>query len=255
MLSKLLAHPLTRGLDIDAPETSALRARIIREKAFLHRIYGEWYEMLMSTLPRIPGQVIELGSGGGFLAERLPGVITSEVFFLPFVRLVASGLALPLQSSSLRSILMIDVLHHLPDLPRFFREAGRTVKPGGVLAMIEPWNSPWSSLIYRHLHHETMDTTAQDWTLSGSRPLKDANIALPWIVFKRDKSRFEKEFPEWRLIHVRPFMPLRYLLSGGISLRSLMPGWSFGFWTGVEKLAGPLAAKSGMFAHIVLEHT
>jgi SAM-dependent methyltransferase len=252
MLNRFLAHPLTRGLDIDAPETTELRARIIQEKGFLRKIYEEWYAELISSVPRISGPVLELGSGGGFLRKVLPGVFTSDVFFLPLVSMVASGIALPIKSVTLRAIIMVDVFHHLPDVQRFFKEAARTIVRGGVITMIEPWNSAWSNLIYKRLHHERMDETAE-WTSSGTRPLSDANIALPWIVFKRDEVRFASEFPEWKVVQLHPLMPFRYLLSGGISMRSLMPSWSFGFWHGVERLASPLAPKTGMFAKIVLE--
>jgi hypothetical protein len=46
MLKKLLAHPLTRGLEPDDPRTTELRRRIIRGKKFLHRINEEWYEIV-----------------------------------------------------------------------------------------------------------------------------------------------------------------------------------------------------------------
>jgi hypothetical protein len=45
-------------------------------------------------------------------------------------------------------------------------------------------------------------------------------------------------------------MPLGYLLSGGVSMRGLMPGWTYGAWRAVDRLLSPSMA---MFAHIVLE--
>ena len=48
-------------------------------------------------------------------------------------------------------------------------------------------------------------------------------------------------------------MPFRYLASGGGSLRSLSPGWSYGLWRGVEGLLAPLASQLAMFALIVVE--
>jgi hypothetical protein len=35
LLKKWLSHPLTRGLDIDNPQTTELRRQIIRSKPFL----------------------------------------------------------------------------------------------------------------------------------------------------------------------------------------------------------------------------
>ena len=72
MLQGWLAHPLTRGLDIDDPRTTELRRSIIRYKKFLRRIYEEWYTALAGALPEVQGPVLELGSGAGFLREYIP---------------------------------------------------------------------------------------------------------------------------------------------------------------------------------------
>jgi len=60
MLSAWLAHPLTRGLDIDDPYTTQLRLQIIRGKVFLRKIYEEWYAAIGASLPTGSGQVLEL---------------------------------------------------------------------------------------------------------------------------------------------------------------------------------------------------
>ena len=48
-------------------------------------------------------------------------------------------------------------------------------------------------------------------------------------------------------------MPFRYLASGGVAMRSLSPGWSYGIWHGVERLLAPLDGQLAMFALIVVE--
>jgi hypothetical protein len=75
---------------------------------------------------------------------------------------------------------------------------------------------------------------------------------LPWIVFARDRATFEREFPQWIVEEITPGMPLRYLLSGGISLRTLMPGWTFAAWRGVERVLMPVMDDVAMFARILL---
>lgn len=148
---------------------------------------------------------------------------------------------------------MTDVLHHLPRVREFFTEATRCIKPGGVIAMIEPWVSNWSRLCYKYLHHEPFSPDATEWEFSSSGPLSDSNSALPWIMLERDRGEFEREFPMWQIQIIRPFMPFRYLISGGVSLRSMMPGWSFGFWRMVERLLTSYMERLGMFALIVLK--
>jgi hypothetical protein len=156
---------------------------------------------------------------------------------------------MPFGDASLRGVVMTDVLHHLPRVREFFREAGRCVEVGGVVAMIEPWASGWGKFIYRRFHHEPFETQAQAWEFPASGPLSGANGALPWIVFRRDREVFEREFPQWRIERVEPTMPLRYLVSGGVSMRPLAPGWSYGMFKMVDRL---LARRAGMFVKIVL---
>lgn len=255
MVSRWLAHPLTRGIDIDDPRFVSVRRRVVREKRFLRKIYEEWYAAIVKALPSGDGPVLELGSGGGFLEESVPGLITSELQTCPHVRVVLDGQALPLCDGSLRAIAMTDVLHHLPDSRRFLKEAARCVRRGGRVVMIEPWASAWSSLIYRRLHHEPFRPGAAEWEFPRGGPLSAANMALPWIMFVRDRNQFEREFPQWRVVSLSPFMPFRYLLSGGVSMRSLMPAWTFVLWRMVENVLTPWSEHLGMFAHIVLERT
>jgi ubiquinone/menaquinone biosynthesis C-methylase UbiE len=195
------------------------------------------------------GRVLELGSGAGFLREFIPDVITSEIFHFSGVNVVLDAQQMPLPDSGLRAIVMTDVLHHIPAVRRFFAEATRTVRSGGVIAMIEPWYSGWSKLVLTNLHHEPFRPDATEWEFATSGPLSGSNQALPWIVFHRDRAVFEKEFSQWQIEQVRPFMPLRYLMSGGVSMRSLVPAFSFGLFKALER---PIESSMAMFAHIVL---
>jgi Methylase involved in ubiquinone/menaquinone biosynthesis len=252
MLKVLLAHPLTRGLDIDDPETTNLRRQIIQEKSFLRQVYVEWYQLIAAWLPSDDGAVLELGSGAGFMGEFVPNLITSELFCCPNIRMVSSGLSLPFRPRSLRGIVMTNVLHHLPQPRLFFSEASRCVRPGGIIAMIEPWVTPWSRFVYTRLHHEPFQPDARSWELPTTGPLSGANGALPWIIFARDQAQFKQALPQWRIELIKPIMPFRYLLSGGVSLRALSPGWSFGLWRQVENALDSLRNLLSMFAQVRL---
>jgi SAM-dependent methyltransferase len=252
MIKSILAHPLTRGMDIDDPRTTELRLQIVRSKRFLRKIYEEWYRDIVAGLPPCDGPVLELGSGAGFLGEFIPGLITSEIFATPGAALVMDAHAMPVRDGGLRAIVMTNVLHHLARPSRFFAEATRCVKPGGAMIMIEPWVTAWGRWVYTHLHHEPFDPEAPRWEFPQTGPLSGANGALPWILFVRDREKFERDFPMWRVKSIRPIMPFRYLVSGGVSRRSLTPGWSFEIWSALEKCASPFMHRLGMFAHIVL---
>lgn len=248
----IFKHPLTGNLELDDPQTTILRKKIIQQKSFLKKIYEEWYEWIVTELPEGDGPVLELGSGAGFLDEYISGLITSEVFFCPIVKIVLDGCKMPFADLSLKTIVLIDVLHHLPDSEAFLYEAQRCLRVGGRLIMIEPWVTPWSRIIYKYLHHEPFDPQTKYWSFPSTGPLSDANSALPWIIFNRDRIYFERTFPRLDLSEIIVEMPFRYLISGGISMISFMPGHSFGLWKKIEHYLSPLNSKLGMFAKIIL---
>jgi SAM-dependent methyltransferase len=257
MMKKMVAwlkHPLTRGVDIDSPENTRLRFQIVKEKGFLSRLYDDWYRTIVACLPREPeGRVLELGSGAGHLKKFLPGLITSEILQISGVDIIADGCRLCFKAASLQGIVMVDVFHHLPDVRSFLKEAGRCVKPGGAVVMIEPWVSPWSRMIYGHLHHEPIQPQAPRWELTNGGPLSQSNSALPWIVFNRDRSVFEREFPIWRLKSLKLHTPWCYLLSGGVAFRLSVPANFFTLCRRVEHALDPWMNYWAMFATIAIE--
>ena len=170
-------------------------------------------------------------------------MLSSEIVAWQGVSLVVDAHALPFPAGRLRAVVMTNVFHHLPNARGFLREAARAVRPGGAVVMVEPWVTAWSRLVYRHLHEEPFEPDAAEWEFPSSGPVSGANNALPWIVFARDRARLERD---------EPFMPISYLLSGGMSYRSLMPGFSYALWRAAESAAAPLMGALAMFALVVL---
>jgi SAM-dependent methyltransferase len=253
MTNSWLANPLTYGLDPDDPRMPSIRRQVILGNGFLHRVYLEWYQHLKNSILDVDGAMVELGSAGGFLPDVIPDLYTTDIFFYPETKITLDGQFLPFADGSLKAIFMTNVMHHIQDNRLFFSEAARCIRKKGCIAMIEPWCTPWSTLIYNVLHHEPFDPTASDWKLESHGPLKTANDALPWIIFGRDREKFDTEFPEWSVKEIKLIMPFRYLVSGGISLRQLMPVWSFPFWTYLEMILSPVDNLLSMFAFIKLE--
>lgn len=200
----------------------------------------------------VGGPFLELGSGGGFLKEYMPDLITSEILQISDVDIILDGHRLPFKKAALRGIVMFDVFHHLADVKSFFSAAADCVKPGGTIVMMEPWNTAWSRRIFQHLHHEPFLPDATDWHFPDGGPLSMSNQALPWIVFERDRREFERQCPQWQLHEITPDYPFCYLLSGGLAYRSFMPGFLFEFWRSVEAILTPWMRHWAMFAKIVL---
>jgi SAM-dependent methyltransferase len=155
---------------------------------------------------------------------------------------------MPFAAGSLRAIVMTNVMHHLPHVRSFLAEASRCLRRDGRILMIEPWVTPWSRFIYRYFHHEPFLPDTVDWGFSATGPLSGANMAMPWIVLERDRIKFEAEFPELRVERIRPFLPFRYLVSGGVTMRSMMPGFTHSAWFGLERALESQMSYLGLFA-------
>jgi SAM-dependent methyltransferase len=255
MLFDLLRIKYPDNLTIDNPEVTGLRKDVLKEKVFLRKIYEEWYGLIASALPRVEGEVLEVGSGPGFFQDVVEEAICSEAFFGTNTDIVMDACEMAFRPGTLRAIVLTDVLHHLPKPRSFFSEAVRCLKPAGVIIMIEPWVTSWSRFVYQRLHYEPFCETTREWEFNGTGPLSGANSALPWIVFARDRSRFEQEFPQLKVESITPMMPFRYLLSGGVSYKSLQPGCTFSLWRGIERALKPLMGTLAMFARIVITRT
>ena len=251
-LVDLLRIPALRGVDLDDPATTLLHRRIIQSKPFLKRLYLEFYSHLGREVPDPDvKRIVELGSGGGFIKEIYPSVITSEILQLDGVDVVFSALQMPFASATVDAFFMIDVFHHVPDSARLLSELERCLKPGGTVVLIEPANTLWSRFCYTRFHHEAFDPQA-GWTLEEGRALSCANGALPWIVFLRDRDRLRRDAPGLRVTEIRPHTPIRYLASGGLSMRQLVPNWAFVPLTVFEHLLSALNPLVGMFYKIVI---
>ncbi len=226
--------------------------KIILEKKFLKKLYLEWYSVFLDTRISVSkGKCVELGSGGGFLKDREPSIITSDVLPLPHVDMTFSALKMPFDDGELSALFMLDTFHHIPDSLQFLKEANRVLKSGGKIIMIEPANSWWGRIIYKNFHHEPFDEKG-GWQIPESGPMSGANGALPWIVFERDIELFNKEFPELKIESTNYHTPLRYLLSGGVSYKSFLPGFTFGFFTFIDRLLSSLTKQLSMFVTICI---
>jgi SAM-dependent methyltransferase len=242
-LRNMLTHRLARGIDIDSAEATVIHARLIREKGFLRRLYLHYYDEYEATVARAApgGIVLEVGAGGGFYGKIRPSLVSLDLRPGANVDILGSALALPVRSESTSAIVLLNVLHHLPDPTSFFRECERILKPGGRVCLIEPYAGPLSRHLTRPLHHEPWDE-AGDWTLPPSGPLTGANMALPSIIFQRDRARYQAEFPNLPVDRLRLHKIILYLLSGGVSMRSFVPGALFRPILALEHLLAPAAS-------------
>lgn len=147
---------------------------------------------------------------------------------------------------------MMNVFHHIPDVEAFLNEARRCLAPGGRLLIVDQYPGWLGRGIYRHLHHEPFDADAKEWRFETKGPLSGANGALAWMVFVRDRARFESRFPELKMADLRPHSPLRYWLAGGLKAWCLLPGWAFGLASRLDRTLVRLSPQWASFMDVEL---
>lgn len=240
--------------DLDDPKVTILRKAIIEEKIFLKKLYTDFYSTFKNSIGNLPrsAKLVEIGSGGGFTKKIIPRVITSDVIKLPDVDLQFSATDMPFKNESIDRFFMLNVIHHIHDAKIFFKEIERCLKKNGKLIAIEPANTLWSRFVYQHFHYEDFNPKGT-WILKSKKALTSANGALPWIIFIRDRKKFEKLFAHLKIIKITPHSPLRYLVSGGVSYRQLFPSWMYPVVKKIEELTNPFAKHIGMFYTIEIE--
>lgn len=238
---------------LDLPETSLKHREIILQKAFLKRIYTDWYLGFDHYREQLPqGPALEIGSGGGFAKEVIPDIITSDILPLEVCDYCFPAEKVPFEDASIQSIFTLNVLHHIPSSRDFFKEAERLLVSGGALYFIEPANTPWARFIYKNFHHEPFVPERKEWHFESSGPLSDANGALPWMIFERDYQKFEELFPSLKKESIIYHTPFKYLISGGLSKPQLIPDAAYGALNSMENLMGPLNKIFGMFQTIIV---
>jgi len=243
-----------KELALDAPETTLLHREIVMRKGFLKKLYEEWYQTFIAAYSSDrQGKYVEIGSGGGFLKALIPPLITSDVLALPHCDMQFAAEKMPFAANSLSGIFMLDVLHHIPNSKDFFAEALRVLKPKGVIIMVEPANTRFSRFIFRNFHHEAFEPQVKEWHFPEGSPLSTANGALPWIIFERDRAIFEREFPKLKIVEIELHTPFRYLLTGGLTYKSLLPAWSFQFVSFLENLLRPFFRQLALFQTVTLK--
>lgn len=240
---------------LDDPRTTLAHRDIILAKPFLKKIYERWYkqfEKANANCKQLP--ILEIGSGGGFLKEFLPNVITSDILPLPNVDKVFSAEQMPFENESLGGIVMLNVFHHIPKPYLFLQEAQRCLAKGGKVIMIEPANSALGRFIYKRFHHEPFDEHGGREIEPGN-PLSNSNQALPHIYFERDREQFIKEYPLLKIESIRYHSPFTYVISGGVSRSAMLPTFCLPLVISVEAILSPLSKQLGLFCTVELTKT
>jgi len=202
---------------------------LLQDKPALKLLYDKFYQRYTECLRRCPasGAILEIGSGINSAKRIIPDLIASDILPYSSVDLCADACQMPFKDSSLRAIFMLNTLHHIPDAERFFSEARRCLRPKGRVLIVDQYPGWLSYWIFKFFHHEPFHEKAKRWQFDSTGPLSGANGALSWIIFYRDREKFERLFPELRIESIVAHSPFCYWLVGGLKPWSLLPAKCF----------------------------
>jgi SAM-dependent methyltransferase len=210
--------------------THGFEATLDRQRAawdarpLVRHLYNGWYERIVGALSPVDGPTVELGCGIGTFKEHYPRAVATDVADQPWAEAVVDAENMPYGDHSVANLVLVDVLHHVPNPAAFFAEAERTLVAGGRVIVVEPYCSPVSYRAYRRFHHEVTDLDVDPFASAQSEqdPF-DSNQALPTLFFWRCRSRFRSLHPELHIIRAERFGLFTYPLSGGFTGRPLLP--------------------------------
>jgi SAM-dependent methyltransferase len=195
-------------------------------KPTLRVIYRDYHRRLLNACP--PGRVLDIGGGSAHVKHYRRDVTSADILPFPGIDVVCDAHALPFADGAFSGIVMLDVLHHLERPVDFLGEVARALRPGGVLAMIEPGMTTLSYPFYRYMHQEPADLRADPFKPASTRADKDpwdSNQAIPTLLFARDLNASEvlRQVPNLRLVAMDWLSILAYPLSGGFKPWCLVP--------------------------------
>lgn len=226
------------------------------EKPALAHVYGVWFEALLGAIVGAE-QVLEVGAGPGFLApyarERIAGGrwVSSDYIPLAWNDVAADAQRLPFLAATHDAIVGVDILHHLAAPHDFFTESARVLRPGGRLALVEPWVSLFSYPIYRFLHHESCRLRIDPWRPFPSDPsakdVLDGNASVLWALVRRTETE------RWRALgfsapKVTRWNCFAYLASLGFRRMSLLGPVVASTLLGLDRLTQITAPVLGLRA-------
>jgi SAM-dependent methyltransferase len=240
-------------------ERLAEHRRLWRAKPVLARVYAPWFAALVDAAPA-GARVLEVGAGPGLLAEFASARrsdlrwIASDLHGAPWNTLAADAGQLPLATGSVESVLGLDVLHHLEAPADFFEEAARVLRPGGRVALVEPWISPLSWLVYHVFHEESCRLGVDPWSPfpPGGKDSFDGDAAVPWRMTRTTPAGRWDElgFSPPRVDRLNAFA---YLLSLGFRPASLLPAPLAGPLLALDRASRPLAPLTALRALLTWE--
>jgi SAM-dependent methyltransferase len=254
-----MTDPRVRDIDINSGHRIEVHREILQSRKLMMEVFNEFYGTCRKLDEKYligDGYRVEIGSGSSQFKKYYPDIITTDIEKSPYIDRVMDAENMDFDDGSVRAIYGINCFHHFPQPERFLQELTRVLNPGGGCILIDPHHGPLSTLIHGAIHsQEHFNKKQPQWHADKqtAKSMSGANQALSYIVFIRDRKTFCQRFPALEIVCTMPLNNyLRYLLSGGLNFRQLIPDGMTPIIKAIERALSPLASTLALHHVIVL---
>jgi SAM-dependent methyltransferase len=233
MVDKLRYKELD-NIDIDSDALITFHRNVLLNKKIIGNVFKEFYTECYNLSKKYSltndkdGAKIEIGSGSSLFKHYFPDITSTDIKTHKHndMSLDAQNM-INIDNNSIETFYAINCFHHFPNPKLFFNELNRTLKSGGTCIVVEPYFGMLSSFLYKRMFEtESFDKNQKDWNYISNGPMMGANQALSYIVFFRDLEIFLSKNPNLEIVHTTILNNyLRYLFSGGLNFKQLVPSW------------------------------
>lgn len=226
-----LQEPRLIGVDPDSEEMLSIHSKVLYEKPMMREVFSEFYDVCIGLDKKYfsdsKAKRVEIGAGVSFFKKKYPEIISTDIKKAENLDMVVDAQNMPFENNSIRAIYGINCFHHFPNPDLFFNELDRVLEKGCGCILIDPYYGTIAKRFYKKIFDtETFDMTQKEWVNESLGFMNGANQALSYIVFKRDKEKFEKRYPDLEIVIQKPLNNyMRYILSGGLNFRQILPSF------------------------------
>lgn len=227
-LIHLLLDRQMKTIDVDGDHRVAMHQHLFHQKPLLQALFYDIKWLLKDLNHQYfsgEGLEVELGSGAAPMRDIFPEVLATDIVASAHLDKVIDAENMDFPSVSIRALYAQNCFHHFSDPCRFFTELNRVLIPGGGVVLLEPYYGPFATFLFKRLFPtEGFDKKAVSWEHTFAGPMSGANQALSYIVFVRDRKKFQEQFPALQIVHMA-IVPnyVKYVCSGGLNFKQLTP--------------------------------
>lgn len=252
----LLRDPSIDNIDVDGEDRLVIHGKMLARKPMLREVFTDFhhaFRRLDESFFFAQGLKIELGAGIAPIRDSYPDVLATDVVYGAHLDQVLDAERMDLPDNSVRTFYGQNCFHHFPHPDKFFCELDRVLLPGGGVILLEPYYGPFATFLFKRLFKtEGFDKNFLSWETPATGPMNGANQALSYMIFVRDKDEFERKYPNLKIVKQELCGNyIKYLLSGGLNFRQLLPDWMSPLIQFIQFLLAPLNRWLALH-HIVL---